>query len=145
MTSRLPLLLLLALCGCAHEPQVIGFTDEVCETRIPGQIEGVATIEGRPALPAPVVETGHGRYAGRAIRHEVGGAVTLFCSRSATGTNHCVLGPFLDENYGFDRWALSTVPDLDIPARPDAPPVRVDFVFTLTQPHVSTCEDWFAK
>ncbi|MCE3288380.1 MAG: hypothetical protein K0R83_392 [Caulobacter sp.] len=131
---------MMLLGACAPRYVGPGFIDDVCETRIPARIEGVATVEGRPALAAPVAETGRGHFAGRALRQGVSGAVTLFCSRSAAGINQCVLGPYVDWNYGFDKWAMSTVPDLDIPSRPDGLPVRVEFAFTVTQLYKSTCD-----
>ena len=132
-------LLALAVSACAPRPRHIPFTDWVCETRTEGRMEGVATVERRPALAAPLVAVGHARFVQRAIWHGVGGTATLLCSRPATGPNRCVLSAESEDGYGFGAWALSTVPELDIPSRPDASPVRVEFVFTLTERRTYSC------
>lgn len=138
-------LTLSALAGCAGGPQSVSMLHPWCEVKTEGRLEGTAIIEGRAALAKPMIAIGRTRYVQRAIWHGVGGAATLMCSRSAAELNQCLLSAESEEGYGFGAWALSVVPDLDVPSRPEAPPVRVEFVFTLTEPRTSTCGDEFAK
>lgn len=131
---------LFTLGACAPRYIGPGFIDEVCYARTEGRMEGMATVEGRPALAAPMVAVGRARYVQRAIWHGVGGTATLLCSRPEAGPNRCLLSGESEDGYGFGAWALSTIPDLDIPSRPESTPVRVEFVFTLTERRTSTCD-----
>lgn len=127
--------------GCAPKLVSIPMMDYVCALKDKGRTEGMAFASGRPILAEPLVQIGAGRYAERAWRQNRGGEVRLMCSRTSEAPPHCLPANRGPDDYGFTNWAMSAVPKLDLPVRPDDPPTRVDVIFTLVERHTSTCDD----